>query len=302
MAVYAAAAIGYYEGDDRMYCKQCGKEIPDQAKFCNFCGTKVEVAAPQPAPAAQVNAAPAERQVQPKNKKGKAGIIILIVIIVLAGIGRYAERYFQGQGYGSGDSAGYLLNSSGDNGGEESGLGEHDLMASCMNGALYKDGYLTYGLARIQIPGYSLLENTGSTVDYLVSSDRTTMVGVNQRIETINASFDATQGEDILYTYTSDSHYTNVSMYDFKKYEVNGYPVISYVAAITYDGLDEYIGELIIFPGKNPGKTMRITMETLASNGYGGITQAFDTLAISADYEVKSGDTDYTGITRITVK
>lgn len=302
MAVYPEAAIGYCEGDDRLYCKQCGKEIPDQAKFCNFCGTKVEAAAPQPAPAAQVNAAPAAHEVKPRKKRGKAGIIILIVIIVLAGIGRYAERYFQGQGYGSGNSSDYILNSSNDNGGEINSLGEHDLMASCLNGALYKDGYLTYGLARIYIPGCSLLENTGSTVDYLVTNDMTTMVSVNQHIEVGNVSFDATQGEDILSSYTSDSHYANVSMHDFKKYEVNGYPVISYIAAITYDGLDEYIGELIIFPSKTPGKTMRISIETLASNGYGVITQAFDTLAISADYEVKSGDTDYTGITRITVR
>ncbi len=24
-----------------MYCNNCGKEIPDNSKFCNFCGSKI---------------------------------------------------------------------------------------------------------------------------------------------------------------------------------------------------------------------------------------------------------------------
>lgn len=26
-----------------MYCKRCGKEIPDGSEFCNFCGNKIGV-------------------------------------------------------------------------------------------------------------------------------------------------------------------------------------------------------------------------------------------------------------------
>ena len=33
-----------------MYCPNCGKQIPDSARVCGFCGTRLNAAAPQPAP------------------------------------------------------------------------------------------------------------------------------------------------------------------------------------------------------------------------------------------------------------
>lgn len=35
-----------------MYCNQCGKQIPDGSRFCNFCGANLTAvrSAPQPAP------------------------------------------------------------------------------------------------------------------------------------------------------------------------------------------------------------------------------------------------------------
>ena len=28
---------------EKMYCKECGKEIPDDAKYCSICGTPVKL-------------------------------------------------------------------------------------------------------------------------------------------------------------------------------------------------------------------------------------------------------------------
>ena len=78
-----------------MYCKECGKQISDQAKFCNFCGAKVTAAQPaqsaQPAQAAQTTA---QQPAKPK-KKSYIGIIIVIILIILAAIGRSSERRLQ---------------------------------------------------------------------------------------------------------------------------------------------------------------------------------------------------------------
>ena len=40
------------EQGDIMYCNQCGKQIPDGSRFCNFCGANLTAiqSAPQPAP------------------------------------------------------------------------------------------------------------------------------------------------------------------------------------------------------------------------------------------------------------
>ena len=44
-----------------MFCRECGEQIPDESKFCQFCGTRQggEAPAPQPVPAEPPAAAPA---------------------------------------------------------------------------------------------------------------------------------------------------------------------------------------------------------------------------------------------------
>lgn len=61
-----------------MYCPNCGKQLPDNTRFCHYCGA--EQAAPAPAQPARPDyyAAP-----QPK-KKSKAGPIIAIAAVVAA--------------------------------------------------------------------------------------------------------------------------------------------------------------------------------------------------------------------------
>ena len=57
-----------------MYCPNCGKKIPDQAKFCGYCGSPVT------APAEPQNPEPRK----PARKKGKiAGIIIAVAAILI---------------------------------------------------------------------------------------------------------------------------------------------------------------------------------------------------------------------------
>ena len=55
-----------------MYCPQCGKEISDQAKFCRFCGSRLDgLYEPQPAR-------------QKKHRSAKiAGIVICIAAILI---------------------------------------------------------------------------------------------------------------------------------------------------------------------------------------------------------------------------
>ena len=272
-----------------MYCKQCGKQISDQAKFCNFCGAKVTAEQPKPAPQPQPKPAaaaqPAQQTEAPKKKKGKVGIIILIIIVALGFLGRYAEDHLQ-----NGGSLSDMFSSK-----EEL----PDLMAPSNYGALFEGGYLTYGLARVQLPGYSLLEYDGSGNDYLISSDESTIFYVNKPLE-LNISYEASDEAGMLKSFTDDSSYTNVSMVHYKKYEVAGYKVINYIVSATEDGVSAYMGELIFFCDKNPSHTMRMSMYTVSD--YSAIDQVFDTLSISADYEYGMEDTDHLSSGRIAVR
>lgn len=87
-----------------MYCHNCGKQIPDGAKFCTGCGAAQLIedpagaAAPQPAPARPAPARPAAAPVRqparpqpgahtqpaPKKKKRHTGVIIAVCAVVVA--------------------------------------------------------------------------------------------------------------------------------------------------------------------------------------------------------------------------
>lgn len=66
-----------------MFCKKCGKEIPNNAKFCTHCGNKTEPAQPV-VPEKNV---PVQQEVKPTRKKKTALVIIIVVVAVLALIG-----------------------------------------------------------------------------------------------------------------------------------------------------------------------------------------------------------------------
>lgn len=58
-----------------MFCSNCGKEIPDNTKFCNYCGAQQKTAADQQPPATQ------EKQQPPKKFKN---LLITAVVVVCA--------------------------------------------------------------------------------------------------------------------------------------------------------------------------------------------------------------------------
>ena len=75
-----------------MYCTHCGNQIPDQSKFCQYCGSTLS--------------APAEPQIQtpppPVRKKGRtAGIIIgIVAILILIPAVLFAVLHFRSDGTG----------------------------------------------------------------------------------------------------------------------------------------------------------------------------------------------------------
>ncbi|MBE5802831.1 MAG: hypothetical protein E7319_11185 [Clostridiales bacterium] len=150
------------------------------------------------------------------------------------------------------------------------------------------------------MPGYSLMPGENGSGDWLISSDDSSLFSVNRQLE-IGISYDASDADGILKSYANDG-VSNVSMVSFRKYMVDGSPVIRYIIKGTVDGLDEYIGELIVFPDKKPSETMRLSMVNLAEIGYDRIDQVFDTLEISSEFTLTQNDTQAVGYNRITAK
>ena len=286
-----------------MFCEKCGKEISNQANFCNFCGAKVAPARPQaapapqpapkpqPAPAAQTSSSSAKQQ----KKKGTFGktVVSCIVAVIVYFVVRYVTEEFI---MGTRNDSTPKNNTSG-----TITLKNPPLTDSCLYGGLYQDGYLTYGLARVTAPGYSLVNGEGANSDYLLSADQETLISVNKQIE-VGVSYEKTTEQSMLSSITANANISNAKMINFKKYTVDGYYVIRYIAQCTVNGGDKYFGELIVFPDASPANTLRFYMETIKYNGFTAINQVFDTLSISSAYALKAGDTVDFGVNQITQK
>ena len=68
-----------------MYCRNCGSEIKDGAKFCESCGAKVDMTSTDET--ANAAAQPAESTKAADNKgNGKRVAIIIGLIVVIAAI------------------------------------------------------------------------------------------------------------------------------------------------------------------------------------------------------------------------
>lgn len=291
-----------------MYCKECGKKIDDHAKFCNFCGARVTSVQPgaasaqqaaarpvQPQPAPQAAAQPVQPQsapqaAAPKKKSGNKGLVILIILIILGAIGYFSEAYLNGEL---------------DNTFVSDIFGKKDdtsLTASCTYGAVYQNGYLTYGKARIYVPGCTLQKGSGTVSDYLITESGTGIIRVDNPVNfNEEISYNASTAEGIKNSFIF-SDFTDVEIVEFKKYKVDGYPVIQYIASGNVDGTPEYFGELIVFPSEKTNTTLRFSMEMLATDGYYEMTVRFDSLIIDPDFILTMDDTQTIGETRIIAK
>ena len=62
-----------------MYCKKCGKQLPDDAEFCTYCGAKVDK---QEDP----SGVDASKKKKPKKKKWKIVLAVIIGIVAFTAI------------------------------------------------------------------------------------------------------------------------------------------------------------------------------------------------------------------------
>lgn len=289
-----------------MFCNYCGKELADGAKFCNYCGAQTAAPqaqpAPQPAPQpvfeplSQVPAQPEQTtpaQQPQEKKKGNwlvTAIVALAVFLLVRSCTSNALTGNSGSSYSSSSSQSTgIIN-----------LTKPSPTSTCHYGALYRNGSLTYGSARVRLSGYSLIDGQGGGKDLLISSDGNALFSVDKKNH-INMSYDASTEQSMLSSISATGA-TDARMISFRKYEVDGYPVIRYIARCKINGTDSYIGELIICPEKEPNETLRLIMYANAEGSYSPIDKVFDTLSISSGYALSSSDTDTSGVNQITVK
>ena len=298
-----------------MYCSRCGKQIPDQSKFCSHCGAQMYV------PQAAENRAPSKMNnvPQPAAPKKSSGILrwfltVAVAAFVFVGVRELTEGILKQKEVNDrleqkSASQSVVLEKNTDSG-SDSGLqtilpeqaGIDEAMDSCFNGALYQDGYVRYGMAKLYIPGFSLLPGEGDDRDWLISPDNALLFAASRQLEIPEVSFDSSNEEGMLKSY--EQAYSDVSMIDYQKYYLQGFPVIEYTVCYSADGFYQYQGELIIFPKETTDKTIRLTMFLDVSSGLGinEINQVFDTLQLSTDYQVTAYEADVVGMNRITVK
>lgn len=293
-----------------MYCSKCGKQIADQSKFCSHCGAQVYTApAENRGPVRETYAAQPVKT--PKKSNGFLRWVLTAVIasLVFTGVKFITESTLtrKQQTENAGGSGSYLSNTDSNfEEGFKAALAADpdvsDAMDSCFRGAVYQDGYVRYGMTRLYLPDYSLLAGEGDERDWLISPDNALLFAADRQLEIPEVSFGQSSEEGMLNSYKQT--YSDASMVDYQKYYVNDFPVIRYVISYTADGIRQYQGELIVFPGETADKTIRLAMFADASSGYGAdaFDLVFDSLQVSPEYRVSADDADMVGMNRITVK
>lgn len=276
-----------------MFCQNCGREISDQAKFCNYCGAPAKAAQPKAAPASGE-----EPWQKPVKKKGKAGRTIVTIIVALV-------VYFSVRGITESVLTNKVKSSA--NQRESQGVIEvtadiSTAMSSCTYGGLYQNGTLQYGMTKLTVPGYSLLPGEGGERDWLISEDGACLLAAYKQSEIMGVSYDASTEAELLDSFKNS--YGNAEMIDFRKITVNGFPVIRYTVAYTDSGVFLREGGAIVFPSETAKETIRLAMFIDIASGHApdDIDRVLDTLQVSADFKLTYEDTHTMGLNCITVK
>ena len=126
-----------------MFCQNCGREISDQAKFCNYCGAPVNAARQQTASKAH------EATPEKPKKKGKAGstiVTILVALVVYFGVRTITENVLTNKNkpVSTPQQSQGIIEVTGD---------VSAAMSSCMYGGLYQNGTLQYGMTKLTARG-----------------------------------------------------------------------------------------------------------------------------------------------------
>ena len=298
-----------------MFCQNCGREISDQAKFCNYCGAPVNAARQQTASKAN------EVTPEKPKKKGKAGstiVTIIVALVVYFGVRGITENVLtnknkpvstpqQSQGIieVTGDVS--VENKPASNPQQSQGIIEvtgdvSAAMSSCMYGGLYQNGTLQYGMTKLTAPGYSLLPGEGDERDWLISENSTCLLAAYKQNEIMGVSYNASTEATLLESFRNT--YGSAEMIDYRKTEVNGFPVIRYIVAYTDSDVYLYEGGLIVFPSETTKETIRLCMfADIASGGSDSdINRVLDSLQVSSSFKLTYDDTQTMGLNRITVK
>lgn len=273
-----------------MFCQKCGREISDQAKFCNYCGTTVSNA--QSASAAQ-----AVPQKKPA-RKGKSSsmivtiIVALVVYFVVRGVTENALTSKNQPSRAVAETHGSI----------SVNADVSAAMSSCMYGGLYQNGMLRYGMTQLTAPGYSLLPGEGDERDWLMSENGLYLLAAYKQNEIMGVSYDASTEEGLLESYKNT--YGNGEMIDYRKTEVNGFLVIRYIVAYTDADISMYEGGFIVFPSETTKETIRLAMFGDIASGAldADINLVLDTLQVSPDFAPSYEETQTMGLNRIVVK
>ena len=275
-----------------MFCQNCGREISDQAKFCNYCGAPVNAARQQTASKAH------EVTPEKPKKKGKAGstiVTILVALVVYFGVRAITENVLTNKNkpVSTPQQSQGIIEVTGD---------VSTAMSSCMYGGLYQNGTLQYGMTKLTAPGYSLLPGEGDERDWLISENSTCLLAAYKQNEIMGVSYNASTEATLLESFRNT--YGSAEMIDYRKTEVNGFPVIRYIVAYTDSDVYLYEGGLIVFPSETTKETIRLCMfADIASGGSDSdINRVLDSLQVSSSFKLTYDDTQTMGLNRITVK
>lgn len=276
-----------------MFCQKCGREISDQAKFCNHCGTPVNNA--QPESPFTSHAVPSEKPVKKKGKVGHTMVTIIVALVVYFGVRGITENVLTNKNRPSStpqESKETI----------ELNADVSIAMSSCIYGGLYQNGTLQYGMTKLTAPGYFLSKGEGDERDWLISENGACLIAAYKQNEIMGVSYDSSTEASLLKSYRNS--YGNAEMIDYRKMEVNGFPVIRYIVAYTDSDIYLYEGGFIVFPSETTKETIRLAIfADIASGGSeSDINLVLDTLQVSTDFALTYEDTQTMGLNRITVK
>ncbi len=162
-----------------MFCSNCGKQIPDNTRFCNYCGTEQQIvveAAPAPKTTEnQQSVADTQTQAPKKKPNKKASILIVLAVVICASLfGKFVIAPLMtpdsGKGNGAGDQGGQSEQTPGNgSGGSSSGSN------NSAYDAIFDGSYIVHFqfFANMEMKNFAMKNNNGIIVcaDYGYKDD-----------------------------------------------------------------------------------------------------------------------------------
>ncbi|MDO4518998.1 MAG: SH3 domain-containing protein [Eubacteriales bacterium] len=292
-----------------MKCTNCGREMPDWARVCTYCGEMIDSSAQvlldlseekqgesekntaaEPPSDFVLDIEPEEIKESSEDKKphqkDKMYLALRIIwIILLLGLIFHGTQYCL---YKAGIEIEWSKIFSADKMAKNE-LSETEvkkLFEACENGAVYRDNELIYGPLKMKLTNWKISEQIvkDDAIDFLESQDGRSYLSVS-KTEEEDISVMASDEQGILNSYIADDPNGKYKVLSFEKTTLGKLPKIDYTLAMkSEEGAGRFVRETIILNSdENATEALRILMFSVEKTSFKTEAECFNSIQLNRE-------------------